>query len=553
MFPYDTETKQWVTLHFHPQPQSPPEDVSDSSETEFQLFRKGEKLATLLAPQKKEKKSRSSQKYSITPGSNTELIEDTLIAATSGYPVVKGSQKQSNCSIAISLYPLLQLSDDKMFASLNLYPARENDHQLFFEKVKQCIQQEGVTHGIDDIKIKQCLKKMEQEKEAQLDIIAARGVLPVKGKDAFFRFHIDIGPYPGLVMQGGKIDYRERKIFVGVEQDQLIATKVPATEGTAGWNVFGEELPQKPGKDTKLIASGDVTFDPESGEIKAKYPGIISVANGNSIKVSSKRTIAGDIDYSTGNIESKDSVEISGSVKPGFTVTTRGDVVIGGTIDSGIITTQSNAVIRSGLLGKNGSVTAHGDIDIHFVEHSTVQAGGTAIIRKQSYYSTVQAEHSIQCDENSTILGSILISGGDIKTGTIGSTNAAPSTIVAGVANDRYWKKVELLQNQKQIEEKLLLLQQRYGSLAHQKRKYNDLQEQLEETAGIINTLNLIPDTPEFSRKKPFMNNEPSTITVTGSVYHGTIIQIGNIVQVLDSSYTNVVFHLDEKFEKIVH
>jgi len=280
---------------------------------------------------------------------------------------------------------------------------------------------------------------------------------------------------------------------------------------------------------------------------------VVSIANNNNIKVTGKQVFSGNIDYATGNVESKDSVEINGSVFPGFSVAARGNIVISENVDSASITTKANAIVRSGLIGREGMIKARGDIDIRFIQQSRVEAGGIVLIRKEAYYSIIQADKAIHCGEKSTILGCTLLSGGDISAGKIGSTGAKPSIIAAGVNVQRYWKKSELKKKIDELQDDIIVLQQRHGSLAHDLRKYKKISNELSMLSETYNNLNLISDANELSLREPLMNYSQSKIVISGIVEQGTLIQIGNLFCVLEKQHASVTFKLDERQEKIIH
>ena len=119
---------------------------------------------------------------------------------------------------------------------------------------------------------------------ALLNITIARGLLPINGKDAYFRFEIETGPIPGKILKDGTIDFRERRIFTGVDENQVIAIKIPQTSGTPGMNVLGEVISPQPGNDLAVKVSGDVNYSPETGQVTATKAGVLSTVKGNDIK-----------------------------------------------------------------------------------------------------------------------------------------------------------------------------------------------------------------------------------------------------------------------------
>jgi hypothetical protein len=357
---------------------------------------------------------------------------------------------------------------------------------------------------------------------------------------------VEIGPIAGKLLRNGKIDFRDRKAFVAIEQNQLIATKVPATDGTPGKNVLGEKIPARPGNDSTLSTSGDVDFIPETREIRAKCSGILSVVNDNNIQVSAKQVINGDIDYSTGNIESKNAVEITGSVLPGFNVSARGDIAVVGNIQAAQVVSKANVIVKGGLVGEDSNIKAKGDVDITFVEKGNIEAGGLIVVRKQSYYSEIQAAGSIHCSEQSRIVGGALVSGESITCGDVGAPNAKAATLAAGVSGSRYGLFSMLQRKEAELEELLSEYRQRHGAQALQQPKFKKTAKELEEIQSKLKKLNLLPGTAEYSRMEPMMNSSSAEISVFGGIIAGTTVRIGNVSMTLDSDCTASTFMLDD-------
>lgn len=86
-----------------------------------------------------------------------------------------------------------------------------------------------------------------------------------------------MGPLPGKIRGDGSIDFRDRKMFVGVNVGKLIAVNMPKTEGVAGKDVHGNSVPQNPGQDLIIKVTDDAVYDDETGEIRASRSGVLSM------------------------------------------------------------------------------------------------------------------------------------------------------------------------------------------------------------------------------------------------------------------------------------
>lgn len=513
-----------------------------------EIILKDQVLVSIIAPSRiGDDKSTDQSKFQLIPGENTVLSEDgnALIALVTGYPFMERNQNDHSLSVQVNMIPLVHVSADNMQALLTLYPALTNKPSLQPETLETILKGEGINFGIDKSILTENVEKLATLKNPINNIPIARGMLPIDGKDAYLLFELEIGPIPGKILRDGTIDFRERKIFTGVDVNQVIAIRVPETNGTPGKNIFGEAIPQQPGNDITVKISGDVSYSPENGQVIATRSGVLSIVKDSDIQVSAKQTIPGDVDLSVGNIESKDCVEIKGNVSPGFSVKTKGDLLVDGNIEGATIVSKGNVVVKGGLLGESSRLETLGDADINFTERAEIIAGGGIIIRKGAYYSRVTGDSSILCSPGSKIIGCVFCCAGNFEGGNVGSHQGKPATIAAGVDGKRYNKYKKLKQQVLDIEEKLETLRDREEAKSIVDKIYRQYEDELQQLQSALRKLNLIPKTPVDSRNEPAFNSTDAQITIHGTAATGTILRIGNLTKTLEDECSAVVFFID--------
>ena len=487
-------------------------------------------------------------------GENTALSEDgtTVTALIAGYPLLIRNESGEAPSLQVDIVPLLSVSEDNMQAMLTLYPPPAGTLILDEKTLKTILHQEGVTYGIDQATLAESIAKQAVLDRPLRNIRIARGILPINGKNASLRFEVETGPIPGKILKDGTIDFRDRKIFTGVDEQQLIATRVPQTNGTPGMNVLGKIIPPQPGVDVTVKVSGDVNYLPETGRVIATKAGVLSIVNDNDIKVSAKQIIPGDVDFSVGNIESKDSVDIKGSVHSGFHIKTKGDLVIGGNVEGATLSSRANVVVRGGLLGESTKLVALGDADINFTERAEIIAGGEIIIRKGAYYSTVSGAGSILCSPESKIIGGDFCCAGNFTGGNVGSLRGGAATVAAGVDGKRYRQYKKLQAQIVDLETKLETLSNREkekGLVEEIKRTYTD---DLQRFSSTLRKLNLIPASPKDSLNDSAFSVSTARIVIHGTAAIGTLLRIGNHTTTLDDEYSAVEFVIEGEPGSIV-
>lgn len=522
----------------------------DNATTEIavsELVRQGEVL--LSTPS-------SATNYSVNfvTGSNCLLSEDnlTVTAGISGFPTINISKEGNTVVVDIAVTPAVSIAGDNMLATLTLHPPIEGTQEIKLTDILTICNEQEISCGIDEVMIQETIEHVTQQNLPKVDIPIARGLLPVDGNDAYLRFALEIGPLPGKILQDGSIDWRERKMFVGVDQDQLIATVVSPTQGTPGTDIFGLPILQKPGRDIKVKVAGDVQYNEESRQILATCAGVLSIVNSTDVKVSAKQTIDGDVDFSVGNIESNDGLEIKGDIKPGFTVSCKGDLSIGGNIQNATIQALGNSKITGGLLGEQAHLITSGDLEISFIERGYIKIGGNVIVSKGAYYAHVNSKKMILCHPDSKIIGGIFCCGQDLISGTVGSDNAAPTRLVAGVDPERFQQRSKLLASIKEQENELKDLVQMNGPEYTENTLYKKKETALERRRSNFTKLSLIPGTPLYSRHDPTCNYSSATISVQGKIFSGTKIRIGNVSSTVTETTSSIRFQVKRNTDHII-
>ncbi|TKB27702.1 DUF342 domain-containing protein [Desulfopila sp. IMCC35006] len=516
-------------------------------------------------------------KHAIEPGACAHLSEDgeSIHATVAGYPKIQIIRRPDSPDplTVISVEPLLIIAQDRMQVSLAIHPPLENGHSLQKEDIKELLAEEGIVFGINHSTIEEITAFINEESNEFKSFVIANGQTAGKSTNAYLRYDMEIGPIAGTVLDNGNIDFRERRIMVGVLANQCIATKIPAIQGKPGINVYGQETPAPPGQDIIIRVQGDARFSEETMQVTATKDGVLSIVNNHVIKVLSHQTISSNIDFETGNIESMNAITILGSVQPGFRVTVGGDLKISGSVLSASVICNGNLVVRGGTTGKNCTLQVQGDADINFIERGSLQCGGIAVIRKQSYYSEITAGSDVRCQNLSIVMGGRIVAEGNITLGNVGSENSTPALIAAGTVAERLVHLQELKTSIVQQQDAIIQWIQRYRGSSTSK-KIRRMERQLAETKLLLLRVNLIPGTGRYSRiagsdeqnkvdigkveqdadysSDGAIAIENIKIDVVGTIFAGTIIQIGNRTLKLDKTVSKRQFKLHANGKRIL-
>ncbi len=501
-------------------------------------------------------------KSKLEAGSNTAFSKDgnALLALVAGYPRIDVIRQDEGGepTTSISVEPLVLINPDKMQATLSIQPPVPGSCALVDQDLPQLLEDAGVVYGIDPDTLQQAVTFIRRISNEFFKIPIAQGKAPGKSSDAILHFELEIGPLAGRIMEDGTIDFRERRIMVGVCAGQHIATKIPTVPGAPGINVLGEVIEPIEGRDIPVRVSNDAVYSEDDMKVRAVKDGVLSVVNDSIIKVCSRQVIQGDIDYKTGHVESNSCLTIRGSVHPGFKVCADGDIEIGGSVMSASIMCQANVVIKGGITGKNSLIKAVGDTDIRFIEQGTIESGGLVVVRTQSYYSRITAVSDIRCRKSSKVMGGELISGGNLTLADVGSDNCDSTLLAAGVDAERLVLHKELQDGIIQQQNEIIRRLQLYGGGAKSK-KIRKMEQELTDTKLKLLQLNLIPGTGLYSRgggvddtaQEEVGDIAKIRIDVYGTIYAGSRIRIGNRVMVLDRTVSGKQFRLQKNLKSI--
>lgn len=535
-----------------------------------ELVKKNQPL--LSFPQFKKYAERGFEKSPVRSGKNTHFSDDgdTLLADTIGYPRVDTMEQGENeeAVLLISITPLVLVSGDKMTATLLLHPPISTDFAIRKEPLPELLKEAGILFGIDQGALQNAQDIIDKGYNDFHEIPIAFGVPSAPGTDAYLQFALEIGPIAGQILEDGTIDFRERRIMIGVAQNELLATKIPEVPGIPGTDVLGMEIEPDGGTELEIKTHQDVEFIEESGEIRATKGGILTVVNACEIKVCAKQEIRSDIDYNTGHIESMNSVIVHGAVLPGFKVITGGDLEIKKEVMSATLISEANIIIKGGITGKKTHIKANGDVDFKFIEQGRIECGGNLVMRKQSYYSDLSAKGAIRCKDHTTIVGGDIVAGGSLTVANVGSPNGKPAFLAAGVDIERLHMKRELSEQLAQQQNDIIAWLQLYGGSARSK-KIRQMEALVDETKMKLLKLNLIPGTGLYSRVGALKDSVESEdisddgeskgiridkifIDLRETIFPGTEVRIGNSRMMLNKPISKRRLKLNKSLKRII-
>jgi len=150
----------------------------------------------------------------------------------------------------------------------------------------------------------------------------------------------------------GNVDFRNISSYESVTAGQVIARLHAGLPGKKGISVTGEDLNPPQAKKINITPSLSVTYDKETGEIRANKPGRpIKQEKGNTIIFHIyDAVVIEEVSIKTGNIWFKGDIEVKRNVCESMEVIARQNVLIKGNVDFASIYAGNNITIKGSAI-----------------------------------------------------------------------------------------------------------------------------------------------------------------------------------------------------------
>lgn len=206
-------------------------------------------------------------------------------------------------------------------------------------------------------------------------IVVAEGKQPRHGHDAKIEYFFNINPsLKPKHNEDGSVDYHALNTICAVEKGDKLATLHPVDEGEPGMDVFGKALPPRSVKNKVLEYGRNISISEDGLHLFSDVTGHVSLTGGK-VFVSDVYEVQADVDTSTGDINYAGSVHIHGSVRGGFVVTSRGDIVVDGSVEDAMLQAGGDIIVQCGIQGmQRGLLEAKGNVITKYIENAKVFA-----------------------------------------------------------------------------------------------------------------------------------------------------------------------------------
>ena len=319
----------------------------------------------------------------------------------------------------------LTASGDKLEA--HIYPRGEVPDEISLGDIKELLAMKGIKYGIvDDEVITEYLRNRPIQKEPWK---IAEGKAPEPARDAEVKYYFDTDTSKiGRLKEGGSIDFKERGETPYVKEGDVIAQKIPGTDGTAGVDVFGLSIPGPKPKDAKLRCGKGAEKSEDGLEVLAKRDGRPEISADGKLFVLPGLEISGDVGLETGNIDFDGNIEVHGTVQDGFSV--RGGRLSAKEILKAEIDIAGDVVVSGGIIGAN--IKTSGSIRAKHINGADIDARGDVVAKNGLINSKIDSSSACLVKTGKILSSSISAKKG-IEANEIGSDSSNPCSLVVGL------------------------------------------------------------------------------------------------------------------------
>lgn len=283
---------------------------------------------------------------------NEPALAELLYAIKHGsdYDDVIGCQLNASVSIKIST--------DKMRATASAVPAK-GGRALDAATILSALADAGITEDyINHEAIQSFIAAPDNE-----SLVLAKGVQAGTGVPSRFEQlqKSDEEASKPQENEQGVIDYKNIHTFVVVSEGDPLVERIPAIQGTPGYNLLGEIMPAPELNDVSFPKKLDgVKIDPNNENILVAATSGHPVFNKDGVHVDPVLQLP-SVNLHSGNINFTGSIFIKGDVESGFTVKASGDITINGSLIKAKVIAGGSVTVKEGIIGDDKSATKNPD------------------------------------------------------------------------------------------------------------------------------------------------------------------------------------------------
>ncbi len=449
----------------------------------------------------------------------------------------------------------ITVSGDALSATLMLIKPHQDEPPISVEEVTAEIGKAEVIQGIDHEAIEKCVDTQDYHNP----VVIARGKKPTKGENSRFEYRFDTsGGGKPKEDEAGRMDYKNISYIQNIEKDAVLVTKIPPAPGVPGVTVKGKELKAPTGADIPFRNGKNTHVSDDGLSLLATKSGAIMYSHGT-VAVNDLTIIGGDVDHTTGNIDCRGSVRVTGSIKAGFGVTIDGDLEVRGNVEQCQLKVGGSISVSGGFFGKrSGLMQAGADISVKYAEGQRIVSGGSIKVDNEIINCDIMARESVTVKgKKGKIVGGIVRCRKEVKASFIGSDTGTLTHI--HVAYDpqlmkkhrAVLKEIERLDaDGERVKEGLYALYrlQQDGKLPPDKKKalaaLEEFQKDLPDNQAAM-------DTEKETIEEKLREAEDATVVAEDTLYPGVTIHFGIVYKEINKERSNCKITIEDNVVRL--
>ncbi|MCL2719169.1 MAG: FapA family protein [Lachnospiraceae bacterium] len=433
----------------------------------------------------------------------------------------------------------LVVSPDKMQAKVRFYAPAIGGGRISPAELARDLSFHKITYGLktDDI------RAFFEAPQYCTDLIVAEGTLPRQGKSATieYLFNTNLDSKPTL-NEDGTVDFFHLNNICHCNAGQVLAQLVPEDRGEPGYNIYNELIKPHEVRTKALKRTNNTTVSEDKLTLIANVDGHVTLVD-DKVFVANVYTVE-NVNNVTGNIEFEGSVVVMGNVFTNFSVKAKGNIEVHGVVEGAVLESGGDIIINRGMKGMGrGTLKAEHSIISQFIENAKVEAGGNVSADAILHSEVIAANEITVTSKKGFITGGRVSAGNLVQVKTLGSQMGSDTIVEVGV--DPTMKlKIQRLQKQiaelnKDIKAAQPILNTMAQKIATGARMSPDQIKYvqnltLENKARSDEVETSIAELDELQSQYERSGN--AQVIVTGDVYVGTMIAIGDVSMTVRSS-----------------
>lgn len=454
----------------------------------------------------------------------------------------------------LSVTEALDLSEDRMEARITVLPDKMRDENVQLDSIVSALKVMDIVRGVDRDAILTAVRLARSIEKPVFDVLAAKGVPAVDAQEAQYRVLIDLEQKALKVLDGDKVDFREKDAVKNVHAGEVLAEVVQAAKPMPGYRVDGTIIPPKTIHVDTLKPGTGVIPNADGTKIVAETDGMI-VVKARRFSVVSEYVVQGDVDIKTGNIRAAGLVKIFGTITAGFVVDAGRELTVTGDVWEGVVNCGESVRVM-GAITAGSKVRAKGHVSARFIQDSFVENEGDVEAQLNITASEIYSKGKVRVTgSQGQIVGGLVNATLGIEARNIGSptarTHVAVGLDLRVIAEmDEIRKQLPPLQEE---------LQRLHSSLG--KEFLKDPQAALLALPPVLrkNKLDVLKAMKDNQAKRTVLTTrqaeleealkeqKEAVIVVHGEIHGGTEVSIGRVRTTVSETLRRVTILLDRE------